>query len=227
MGKIRAADRLFAGIEWRWSLATLLWGAPTAVASFALPAWAVGASKVFDGYSPLSWVCAGFSGLLAAALTYNITASGRAKWVRARYDARMLAQGGLIDPLERTFERKRIYLNEFCLPSHPLIEGKIFIECEIIGPANIIFLSGNNITDARLPKVDTFYMRHGANPNHGYVFKDCLFRGCNFSRISFMVQHEERGMFQNFGFVNWLTEPPVAQGELDFEADPLSNSDNN
>lgn len=223
MSKIKTVDRFFSGLEWKWSLATLIWGVPTAIASFVLPAWAVRATKVFEAYAPASWVAAGFLGMLSAAIIYGTTARARASWVRARYDARMLAQGGMVDPLERTFERKRIYLNEFCLPSHPFIEGKAFIDCELIGPANIIFISGNNISDARYPVVDAIYMKENGRPTTGYVFKDCIFRACNFSRVTFLVQHEETEMFRNFNLVNWLTETPYDQHEFEFEEVTASN----
>jgi len=203
-------------MEWKLSLGTMLWGIPAAIASFALPAWAVKASSVFSHYAPLSWVAGGFFGLLSASLIYAIFAWGRMRWVRARYDAKMLAQGGAIDPLEKTFERKRIYINEFCLPSHPLVENKAFIDCEIIGPANIIFISGNNISDARLPVVDAIYMKEGIFPTNGYAFKDCIFRGCYFSRVTFLVQHEETSMFRDFALVKWLTLSPDPQEEMQF-----------
>ena len=223
MTTAKKISRFFSGIEWKLSLANLAWGVPAAIASFALPAWAVRASKVFEEYAPLSWVVAGFMGSVCAAIIYGVAAWGRSRWVRASYDARMLAQGGAVDPLEKTFERKRIYLNEFCLPSHPFIEGKAFIDCELIGPANIIFVSGNNIMDAKYPVVDAIYMKEGARPNNGYVFKDCIFRSCNFSRVTFLVQHEETNMFSNFSFVNWLTESPSDQGELELMAVTASN----
>lgn len=214
MGKIKRADNFFSGLEWKWSLASLFWGVPAAVASFALPAWAVRASKVFEQYAPLSWVIAGFLGLASGALIYAVAAWGRARWVKARYDARMLAQGGAIDPLEKTFERKRIYLNEFCLPSHPFVENKTFIDCEIIGPSNVIFISGNHLGDARYPISDAVLMAPNTSPNNGYIFKDCTFRGCNFSRVTFLVPLSEYYMFKEFGYVRWITDYPDMEPEL-------------
>lgn len=215
--KTSSVDRFFSGLEWKLSLGTMLWGVPAAVASFALPAWAVQASNAFGKHAPLSWVVAGFLGSFAASLIYAVAAWGARNWVRSRYDARMLARGGSIDPLEKTFERKRIYINDFCLPSHPLVDGKAFIDCEIIGPANVIFISGNNITDAKLPVVDAVYMRDGAIPNNGYAFRDCIFRGCYFTRITFLVQHEEKNMFKDFSLVRWLTNSPGSEPQLELE----------
>jgi hypothetical protein len=116
------------------------------VGGFAVTAWAARAANLFEAYAPFSYVAAGLVGSLVVAIGYWFVAIARAKWVRTKYDNVMMQRGGLVDPLGKTFERKRIYLNEFAMPSHPLIEGKTFIDCEIIGPANILFQSGNSIT---------------------------------------------------------------------------------
>jgi hypothetical protein len=205
---IKKTDRFLSSVEWKWSLANMAWGVPAAVASFALPAWAVRASKMFEEYAPLSWVVAGFAGLLAGAVIYAVFAWSRGRLVRARYDARMLAQGGAVDPLEKTFERKRIYINEFCQPSHPLIENKTFIDCEIIGPANILFVAGNSIAEGRFPNVDTVYLKNGARPNNVYLVQNCIFRGCNFSRVTFYVSFEETQMFRTYSLIQWITPSP-------------------
>lgn len=209
MDTIKKADRFLSGLEWKWSLATLAWGIPTAIASFALPAWAVGATKIFEAYAPISWVLAGFCGSAFAATIYSIAAWGRGKWVRSRYDARMLAQGGAVDPLEKTFERKRIYLNEFCLPSHPLVENKSFIDCEIIGPGNIIFVSNNSINQGKYPICDAVWLKEDAIPSGNYfLVSECVFRGCNFTRITFFVPNHETEMFRNYSLVKWITSSP-------------------
>lgn len=218
MSNIRKADRFFSGVEWKLSLANMAWGLSAAVASFALPAWAVKASKVFEQYAPLSWVVAGFIGLFAGVIIYSLAAWGKAKWVRSRYDAKMLASGGSIDPLEKTFERKRIYLNEFCLASHPFVEDKTFIDCEIIGPSNIILVQGNKISDPRYPICDAVLMASSALPSNGYIFTDCNFRRCNFTRVTFLVPYSEYYMFNDFNYIKWITTHPNYQEELQLGA---------
>lgn len=214
MGNAKSLDNFFTGVESKLSLLTMLWGIPAVIASFALPAWAVKASKVLEAYSPLSWVSAGFIGLFVSSLIYLVLASAKARWVRARYDARMLAIGGALDPLDKTFERKRIYINEFCLPSHPLIEDKSFIDCEIIGPANVLFVEGNNISQGKYPVCDAVWLKSDVIPNGIYLFKNCIFKGCNFSRVTFFVPYDEKEMFRTYALVRWITNSPYDQGEL-------------
>ena len=118
-------------MDWIKKVGVWLWGGwgnilwlGTLLASFAIPAWAVRVTGFMSQYAPLSWVMSGFLGMFVGAITIATFAWAKGKLVRSRYDAKLLAQGGEIDPLARTFERKRIFLNEFVLPSKPLIEGK-------------------------------------------------------------------------------------------------------
>lgn len=135
MGQV---SRFLKGLEWRLSLWTFIQGS-SLVGSFVLPAWAVSAANLFAAYSPASWVIAGFAGLLIFSVSFALVAWGRSRWIRARYDSKMMARGAYVDSMAKTYEDQRIYLNELCLPSYPVLEQKTFINCEIIGPANTSF----------------------------------------------------------------------------------------
>lgn len=208
------------GLEWRWSLANLLWGLPAGIASFALPAWAVKMTAAFASYAPASWVAAGFLGLLVYALAFIGIAWGRGKWVRSRYDARMLPNSGPIDPMDKTFERRRIFLNEFALPSHPLIVGKTFIDCEIIGPANVILQTGNMVTEHMYPVCDTVLMHSAANPYNGYIFRNCTFKGCSFQRLTLLVPVSEYQMTRGVDWLNWITPYPDGESQIRLPLEP-------
>jgi hypothetical protein len=183
-------------------------------ASAALFAWGVSASGLFASYAPLSWVVGGFVGAAVAAGVWCIGISGHRQLVHNRYDAKLVAQGGPIDPLAKTFENRRIYLNDFALPSKPLIEGKTFIDCEIIGPANIVLISGNSVTDHRLPACDALVIAEGAEPTNGYAFRDCIFRGCSFVRITLLVTQAEFQSAKTVNWLRWISLRPEGQGEL-------------
>lgn len=188
------------------NFSTLAWLA-SLVGSFTVPAWA---AKMTGGafHSPIAWVAAGACGMIIWAGVYSAYAWARGRIVRARYDAKLLAQGGEIDPLARIFEKKRIFLNEFVLPSHPLIEDKTFIDCEIIGPASVILNVGNNIDNHRLPYCDAYVMRNRANPYNGYIANRCTFRGCNFIRVSLMFSLAEYETAKNVEWLNWVSIRP-------------------
>lgn len=189
--------------SWVWTnLGNLTWFAGL-LASFALPAWAVRVTGIMAEWAPASWVAAGFAGMAIAVPLFALFAWAKGRLVRARYDARLLAQGGEIDPLAKTFERKRIFLNEFVLPSLPYVEGKTFIDCEIVGPANLILRSGNSVTAQKLPYCDGYVLSDFNLPNNGYVFDNCVFRGCSFNRVSLMLTLPEYALSRGTDWIIW------------------------
>ena len=177
-------------------------------------AWAVDAAGLLRSYAPISWVAAGFVGAGLAAGIWHLGVSAHRQMVRTRYDSKLLARGGGVDPLAKTFENKRIYLNEFALPSKPTIESKTFIDCEIIGPANIVLISGNSVTDHRLPVCDALVIADGAEPSNGYSFRNCTFKGCSFVRITLMVTRAEFRLAKTVDWLRWISYRPEGEGEL-------------
>ncbi|PHQ94848.1 MAG: hypothetical protein COB40_11510, partial [Marinosulfonomonas sp.] len=116
-------DRVFLGIEWKLSLGTFIWAVVFPVTSVALPAWAAWTAGVFSQYAPLSWVTVGFAGLVVYALSIFLYGIGQSRAVRSKYDAKFLLETGGVDPLAKVFEDKRIFLNDFVLPSNPVVDG--------------------------------------------------------------------------------------------------------
>src|ERR1700694_3423369 len=88
---------LLDSLESRWSL--FAHGA-TLVASFSLPAWAARSAEVMSQYAPLSWVTAGFAGVLVWAVARLILNWAYQIKVRARYDAKFLERSGNYNPLD-------------------------------------------------------------------------------------------------------------------------------
>jgi hypothetical protein len=210
MGKT-ASERVGAwltAIESRWSLWTLISGSGL-VASFALPAWAVRAAQIFADYAPLSWVVAGFIGVLLGVLTRLLWQAANRLRIRNLWDARSLDRGSLINPLDLTFERKRIVLDDFVLPSWTWIEGKTFIDCDLIGPANMYFNSTNMAQPIRPPKVDAVWLDPKAIFNNGFIFNNCIFRNCSFQRITMYASVENYRVWKDNPNLNWISIPPT------------------
>jgi hypothetical protein len=192
-------------LEWSWSLAGRIM---TAAASFALPAWAVEASEAFARYSPLSWVVAGFAGVALAAAIYLVFQIARRLAIRSRFDARAIDKGTYVNPLDQTFENKRIFLHDFALPSHPIISGKTFINCIIIGPANIFLEFGNSVNLPQYPVSDAVYLPRDKQFYNGFVFRNCMFRGCSFQRITMIWGHQDYENIKANAFLRWISLTP-------------------
>lgn len=179
--------------------------------SFALPAWAARATGMFSEYAPLSWVVAGFAGVMAYAIVVFIYGTGQQRSVRSRYDAKFMNETGGVDPLARVFEGKRIYLNDFVLPSNPKVIGKTFVDCEIVGPTNMYFEIDNTVHDIQNGLVDAVALNGERRFDNGVLFRNCTFRGCTFHRVTLFFQPEEASRIQNLNWLNWISQMPPAK----------------
>ncbi|MDF1633279.1 hypothetical protein [Mycoplana sp. MJR14] len=204
---------MLATLEWQWSLWNLAKGSGI-VGSFALPAWAVYATDLFARYQPLSWVVAGFAGVLTTAVAYAIFARARASLIRSAYDNNLYQRSGFVDPMAATFENKRIFLADFVLPSDLFISDKTFINCEIVGPANL-FLRGNyQVHEQLLTMVDAVMLNGDRNFNNGVIVENCTFRKCSFKRITLMMLPHEYERYKNLDWLHWISRPGDRQEEL-------------
>ncbi|WP_155765361.1 hypothetical protein [Mesorhizobium erdmanii] len=182
--------------------------------SFALPAWAVRATNAFEAYAPASWVAAGFAGFLLFAVGYATFAWARSKLIRARYDQNLYKRTGFVDPMAATFENKRIFLADFVLPSDPHIEGKTFINCDLIGPANIYIRTANSVNEHRLPKCDGVVIEPTKSLYNVIFMDNCTFRRCSFKRITLIVDPAMYESSKNVDWVNWINAKENSQIEM-------------
>lgn len=197
-----------SALEARWSLWNLATGT-SLVASFGLPAWAIRSARIFSQYAPLSWIVAGFCGLLLVVLIRLLWHYGSRIRINALFDLKSLGDhGGDFNPLDMTFERKRIYLNSFVLPSHSLVDGKTFIDCDIVGPANIYFHSSNLAQPIKPPKVDAVWLHPSAQFFNGFIFTNCIFRNCSFQRVTLFASIENYASWKDNHNLNWISIPP-------------------
>jgi hypothetical protein len=213
MAGLRITERLATMVgavetsKWAWGTFQV---APM-LASFGVTAWAVWAAEIFSQYAPFSWVVAGFCGAAVWQLFRLIGSVSQRIRVRARYDARLLEHGGTFNPLDKTFERRRIYLNDFALPSSPFIEGKTFIDCDIIGPGNMYLRRGNSVNEHREPAVDGVCLHSNASVLNGFIFDNCIFRNCSFQRISIFASIETWLIWRRNQSVRWISPAPSTE----------------
>lgn len=166
----------------------------------------------YTEFAPFSWVASGAFGLLLYVLCFYIYATAKQKVVRSRYDLRALHSGATAHPMEKIFERKRIFLSEFTLPSSPFIHDKTFIDCEFVGPSNIFLSGGNNIVESLLPNCDAAVLPEGRQIFNSVCFTDCTFKRCSFQRTTFFVSAQEYEGAKSLHWLNWVSYGP--EGKL-------------
>lgn len=200
--------RFYSWLETRWSLVSLAFQLGGAIVSFGIPAWAAQAAHLFPQYSPFSWVAAGFAGLAVCALAYALYGYARGRIAVAKFQLRVQSVTA-VNPLDSTFERRRIAIGSLSPPIGGLISDKTFVDCDLVGPANVIMLnctfdrnSGNG--------VDAIIIKDWSRPTNGFGFTGCSFTRCRFYLVTFMVPGEYLADFTKYNWtgLNWITEVP-------------------
>lgn len=193
---------------------------------FALPAWAASASDWMNAWGPISWVAAGFAGLaVTIGLMWAVAA-----WRRFRITSNILEvttrQGHAVNPLDDMFYRKRMYIAALTNPVRGEIRDKTFIECDLVGPANLIVFpdctfhaNGGELVDGLL------FTRSTARA--GFNIHNCTFRNCRFYNVTFLVPAVQYELFQRHGWngLNWLTYHPYDPQGVEIEAEPNKEID--
>ncbi|UJQ93741.1 hypothetical protein [Mariluticola halotolerans] len=121
-----------------------------------------------------------------------------------------------VNPLDETFSNERIFLNDFVLPSRPAIEKKNFMNCEIVGPANIILAFGTTIHDIKGGRLEAVRMDMNVSNFSGYVFRECVFRGCSFHRITLFIPDNEFPQYVGNQNLEWLASGDVLNQQAAF-----------
>lgn len=173
----------------------------------ALVGWATWFAGLFQQYAPASWVIAAVLGALCGVLIMLLATIARERLQLIRFREQVFT-ASQINPLDPMFTGRRLRLVDLAPPVGPFIDQKTFTDCEIIGPANVMFAgchfvgSGGNI-------VDGIVIKPGFLPSNGFGFRGCTFTRCRFYLMTFMVPEPEFQLFQTtHPGLNWITDTP-------------------
>jgi hypothetical protein len=157
------------------------------------------------------------SGLVAAAISMIVAGIGyliRFYAVKIAYFKQASRPTNLINPLSNSFDRVRIRVADLPQPGFRLVEGKTFVDCELVGPESII-LSGCDLGVFKGGFCDFMVIRdRGPRPENIIVFRNCTFVRCKFFLLVIMMnQGTATDLHQmSNGQIPWLTPvgPDVA-----------------
>jgi hypothetical protein len=137
-------DVISAVLSWLWT-----------IGGGVMSAWATYTAGLFAQYAPLSWVAAGLVGaLLAAWAALSISYVRYLLTKMKAYQSWSQRAPGGINPVDREFHKQRIQLADIANQFSRLISDKRFIDCELTGPCNLIFIGGVTATNATFMDCD-------------------------------------------------------------------------
>ena len=172
------------------------------------------ASEWLRPYAPVSWGLAGLIGLLILSVICCLVAKARDILISSNINREFYStRHPTINPLDSTFERQRIHIVELVTPFDKVVRSKTFIDCDLIGPANVAIgatspgagIMANN----SLFKCIGVLMKDGADiaPADGMIFQNCTIVRC---RLYGLTLYYPESWYGRHGITNlpWITPVP-------------------
>lgn len=175
-----------------------------------LTGWAASAVGAFAVYSPLSWVLGALIGSLLFIFAYFLWATGVLRAAHAQIYRAAQQRPHDVNPLDASFDKKRIRLADFADPVTRHIKDKTFVECELVGPAVVAF--ANNSFDGwnGAFACDFVVVRDDKDQfpfQNVIVIEHCHFRSPKFLRMVLMFDKHSANELDRLssGKIQWLT----------------------
>jgi hypothetical protein len=150
----------------------------------------------------------------------------RAKYLKVETVARerTIGDGSPFDPMARVFENKRLYLRDLAPLGRRAVNGKKFINCEIIGPGTAIIGMRSSETkpwpkmdNCHTDDVDCVQIAPTAQSRLAVSFLDCDFESCNFFQMTLLFyQRQNENLY-------WIT-PSADEPQLLLEGGKVDPS---
>lgn len=166
----------------RWSppaLGTLLSG--------GLASWAAAATEALNEFGPISWVLSGLVGMVLFCMSYWLWSTARVNLAKAEFARDLSARTQNINPLEDTFRKLRIEVNAFRTPTFDVAKGKVFIDCELRGPAVVLFMGYSNFSNAGFVNCEVVKIKDEAMIYNVVPFEDITVRGGKLYNLTILV----------------------------------------
>lgn len=229
-GEGRRMQRIGGAIRWLWDHLGTIALVGAWLMSFALPAWAVHATELMGRYQPLSWVAAGFLGMLLSAAVAWIVAQARMMFVSARIRASFYREHDKPNPLDKVFTAQRIRVGDLIPPLMGAVEGRSFIDCDLVGPC-IVFLSETGpgaltLKGTEFHGCDAVIIADDATPQNATIFLDCTFSGCRFYSATLLFKLRSVAYVNSIiNNLHWVSPTPTALAAEELFDQPPSPQD--
>jgi hypothetical protein len=151
-------------------------------------------------FGAFGWWCAFVAGSLAGLASAALYAVFKQRVALTRAMTKWSMQVDNINPLDNQFTKKRIKISDLEHPATRRIAGKQFIDCQLIGPANIAFLNHTSISGVGfincdlIPTKDTFFAFNAIGVERTKIFGGEICNATIYLHPSVLAAMEADGM---------------------------------
>lgn len=209
----------------RASNAVTFWAVvPSGILGVLSAYFASGTDRI-NQFGAWGWLSAGIAAFLSSSIAFAVIARTKLWRFEAKRRARVAGDSSPFDPMASTYENKRLYLRDLAPAGRRLVQGRTFLNCEIVGPGTIILFIRSNehkpwpsMSESHMIDSDVVQIAPGAESALAVGFPDCNFHGCKFFHLTLLFFAREAG-----GNWNWIT--PDLQQPLLIEAEPSDKAE--
>lgn len=171
----------------RLSLAYSLWPLIPAGAVGIASGWAARGSSAINQLGTFGWLAAGVLGFALTSIGFMAVAIARDKLVLAKATADWARKTDAVNPMATHFNQQRITISDLAHPITQRVVGKTFTHCELIGPANIIFLGSGTAANVGFIDCDIVVVKENVFVRNITVLEDCNFVGGKIWKCTVMM----------------------------------------
>ena len=198
--------RTWLANNWDTILTIVQWVLPSVGAAMSgIGAYLTG---TLHEYAPFSWIAAALLGALVVSGITAFIAWVRSEVARTRYLRSVSIHADGVNPLDDSFHRARIHIEVLADPVRKTIEGKTFVNCDLIGPRAVAF--GHCVFGTNIAFFNCDYLQIPMGPRkvENFIsFKNCTFNNCRFYSLIMAVNGQTADMFDKLsnGKIQWLS----------------------
>ena len=108
-----------------------------------------------------------------------------------------------MDVSEKVLRRQVVLMSELVgrnLAGPDKLDGFIFNDCQIVGPAVLFVIEGNNFNDSTFEAKEVFNVAEPDRPYYGVIgLYNCTFEKCRFERIGILAPQQFVDLIQSEG----------------------------
>lgn len=164
-----------------------------------LSGWFASAMEIFKQYAPLSWIAVGlFFGGCFVLVYYILQLALRYKTERdlmQNYKERNTS----VNPLDDNFNKLRIKIADLAHPLTKKIENKKFINCQLIGPANIVMMGRGNLDSVAFLACDVIVIKEQSNIHNVIPLENVVIIGGEISNCTIYIVKQQADQFKLMG----------------------------
>jgi hypothetical protein len=132
------------------------------------------------------------------AIAANLRAKASLKYYEARAIKKWQEQVATVNPLLPEFNRQRLNFLHLAHPVTNRISGKRFVDCELLGPANILIINGN-CSYMKFINCDVVIVKSGAVIRNAIALEDCTLIGGSMAKCTIFIPQAMRANFVALG----------------------------